>query len=205
MTRAGNCGHSSNKARNYSASASTTGYSFAISPAAGANGLFPDPTTVQANGPVGGSFTVTVNDGTPETCITTCTVTVTGDGPNVVKIIAPDGTTTVAAIPIDTHPPVVAVTSPAPNARYKTARVVPTSFTCSQRPHHHRMRRSRDARHVDDRRPHGRASSATDQFGLTTTVDVPYYVDGTPPTFAFNITPPTITNAGHGGVQLLGD
>jgi len=110
-------------------------------------------------------------------------------------ITAPDGTTTVAAIPIDTHPPGVSVTSPEPNARYQIGAVVPTSFTCTSAltitgcagptTLDTSTAGSQTARFV-----------ATDRFGLTTVKDVPYYVDGTPPTFAFSTTPPTITNAG---------
>src|SRR5262249_60870721 len=113
------------------ASATAAGFSFNIAPGADANGLFPNPTTVQANGPAGGSFTVTVNTGTPQTCTTTCTVTVTTNGPNVVTITAPDCTTTVAASPIDTQPPEVTVVTPAVNARYQLAAVIPTSFACT--------------------------------------------------------------------------
>jgi hypothetical protein len=200
---AGNCGNSSNKARNYSASTATTAYSFNISPQADANGLFPNPTTVQANGPAGGSFTVTVNSGTPQTCTTTCTVTVTANGPNKVTITAPDGTTTVAAIPIDAEPPEVTVTTPAVNAKYQSGAVVPTSFACSGA-----LTITGCAGPATlDTTTNGNHTArfvATDQFGLTDVVDVPYYVDGTPPSLAFTGTPPQITNAGSAVFDFSG-
>ena len=129
---AGNCGNSSNKAAQLLGQRDQLrlllrDQSRARAPTA----CTPTPPPCKPTAPPAATSPSPSTPAAPQTCTTTCTVVVTGDGPNVVKITAPDGTTTVAAIPIDTHPPVMAVTSPAPNGRYKTDTVVPTTFTCT--------------------------------------------------------------------------
>jgi uncharacterized delta-60 repeat protein len=192
---AGNCGHTSNKAFNYSTSASASPFSFAVSPVARPNGLFNDPTNVTVNGAQGVTFTVSLDGGAPRSCTTSCVVTVTGDGDHYITATAPDGFTAQAAIPI-ARPPIVTVSAPTPSSRHRQGQVEPTSFTCSSNV----ALRACDGPAVLDTSRTGNQTatfSATDQFGQRTEVSVPYYVDGTAPVFSFNQTPPVITNNGQ--------
>ncbi len=192
---AGNCGHSSNKALNFSSAGAPASYTFSVNPSAASNGLYPDPTNVQINGPSGVTFQVTLDGGTSQSCTTSCTVTVTHDGAHTIVVTAADGSTVSAGIPIDTHPPVVQVSSPTPNLRVKQGAVVSTSFTCTSQI---KITGCTGSPSLDTTTMgnHTFTVVGTDQFGLTTTVNVPYYVDGTPPTFAFSSTPPKITKDG---------
>ena len=190
---AGNCAHSSNKAFNYSTSASAGTFSFTVNPGAGPNGLFADPTNVTVTGPA--SFTVSLDGGAPRSCSTSCVVTVAGDGDHFITATASDGSSAQAAVPI-ARPPIVTVSTPAANARYRQGQVVPTVFTCSSNV----ALRACDGPGVVDTSTTGNQSatfSATDQFGQRTQVVVPYSVDGTPPVFSFNQTPPVITRDGQ--------
>ena len=191
---AGNCGASTNKARNYTASPSTQLFSLAVDPGPASNGLYPDPTTVTITAPAGTTFTASVDDLPPISCTGTCFVTVTGDGAHVVRAVS-GGITTEAAIPIDTHPPVVDVTSPPAGARYRQGEVVATSFSCSSAL---TVTACGGPESLDTATPgsHTVSFTATDQFGLSTTVQRTYIVDGTPPTLSFGSGPPVITNAG---------
>ena len=143
---AGNCGASTNKARNYTASPSTQLFSLAVDPGPASNGLYPDPTTVTITAPAGTTFTASVDDRPPISCTGTCFVTVTGDGAHVVRAVS-GGVTTEAAIPIDSHPPVVDVTSPPAGARYRQGEVVADELQLQLRAHGHRLRWARVARH----------------------------------------------------------
>jgi hypothetical protein len=192
---AGNCGHTSNKAFNYSTTALANPFSFGVNPAAGTNGLFTDPTNVTVNGPAGATFSVSLDGGAPRSCTTSCVVTVAGDGDHFITATAPDGSSAQAAIPI-ARPPIVTVSAPTPNSRHRQGQVEATSFTCSSNV----TLRACDGPDVLDTSVTGNRTatfSATDQFGQRTEVVVPYYVDGTAPVFAFNQTPPVITNNGQ--------
>ena len=199
---AGNCGASTNKARNYTASPSTQLFSLAVDPGPASNGLYPDPTTVTITAPAGTTFTASVDDLPPISCTGTCFVTVTGDGAHVVRAVS-GGITTEAAIPIDSHPPVVDVTSPPAGARYRQGEVVATSFSCSSAL---TVTACGGPESLDTATPgsHTVSFTATDQFGLSTTVQRTYIVDGTPPTLSFGSGPPVITNAGTATFNVLG-
>jgi hypothetical protein len=187
-----NCGKSSNKARNYSASSFAQAFSFVLDAGADTTGLFPDPTTVTVSGPAGVPFTVEL-DGVPRSCTGTCFVTVTGDGAHLVRATA-GGVTSELAVPIDENPPVVQVASPTSGARFRQGEVVATSFTCSSALE---LTACSGPETVDTATPGDRSATftATDQFGLTTSVTVPYYVDGTPPEIDVASTPPVLSGA----------
>jgi uncharacterized delta-60 repeat protein len=200
---AGNCGHSSNKARNYSASTAINTFNFSIAaPGAGPNGLYPDPTNVTVNGPSGTTFTVKIDGANARSCTTSCTVTVTGDGAHDVKAIAADGTTADAAVPM-AHPPIVTVAAPTANGRYRQGQTAATSFSCSSNV---TLVSCTGPSTVDtvDTGNHTATFVGTDQFGQQTVVNVPYYVDGTPPTLVFNQTPPVITKSGSATLSFSG-
>ncbi|MEY2452234.1 MAG: hypothetical protein QOD92_1808, partial [Acidimicrobiaceae bacterium] len=200
---AGNCGQSSNKARNYSANTTATSFNFTIgTPGAGPNGVYPDPTNVTVNGPSGVTFTVKLDNGPAQSCSGSCTVTVTGDGAHRVTATAPDGTTADAAIPI-ARPPVVTVATPTANGRYRQGQTVATSFTCSSNV----TIAACDGPSTVDTTGTGNQTatfSGTDQFGQRTNVAVSYYVDGTPPQLSFNGTPPVITKSGSATFSFSG-
>ena len=81
--------------------------------------------------------------------------------------------------------------------------MVPTSFTCSSAL---TVTACNGPDTLDTATPGNRVAtfSATDQFGLTTTVDVPYVVDGTPPQLSFGSGPPVIGSAGSATFQFTG-
>jgi uncharacterized delta-60 repeat protein len=172
---AGNCGYSSNKARNYSANPTAGTFAFAIgAPGAGPNGLFPDPTNVTVTGASGTTFTVKLDGGAAKSCTTSCSIAVTGDGAHVATATATDGTAASAAIPM-AHPPTVTVSAPTANARYGRGETVTSTFNCSSTvtligctgpsPLDTSTNGSHTATFV-----------ATDQFGQSASVSVPYQV-----------------------------
>ena len=147
------------------------------------------------------AFTASVDDLPPISCTGTCFVTVTGDGAHVVRAVS-GGITTEAAIPIDTPSAGGRVAARRPGLATARARSSPTSFSCSSALTVTAC--GGPSRSTPPHPDHTVSFTATDQFGLSTTVQRTYIVDGTPPTLSFGSGPPVITNAGHRHVQVLG-
>jgi hypothetical protein len=183
---------SSNKARLYSAAPLTQAFHFNF-PAPGTNGVYAGPTVTGTISGTG-AFTVTVN-GTPQSCTNSCTVSVSGNGANIV--VASAGSTSSTFPVIIDRAPTITVTSPTSGQRVRQGASVSTSANCATSGPNVALA-SCDGPATLDTTTKGNQSvtfTAADQFGLTGTQSVPYYVDGTPPQFSITSSRPTLTNA----------
>jgi hypothetical protein len=93
------------------------------------------------------------------------------------------------------HPPVVTVSAPTNNARFRQGQTVATSFSCTSNVNLEGCT-GPSALDTTVTGAQNAIFRGTDQFGQTTSVTVPYYVDGTPPQFSSNQGPPLISNSG---------
>jgi hypothetical protein len=194
--RAGNCGHTSNKARNYSASALADSISFSIGATANQYGTYPDPTTIGVSVPPTMPVTVKIDGVAQPQCTTgPCQVTVTGDGGHTVAASA-GGSTKTLAVPIDEHPPVVTVVSPTANQRVRQGTAVATRFSCTTAL---TLVGCAGPASLDTATAGDKVASftGTDNLGRSTTVEVPYHVDGTAPALTLGSTPPQLSNEGQ--------
>jgi hypothetical protein len=97
----------------------------------------------------------------------------------------------------------VLVASPVAAARYQQGAIVPTSFSCSSDVG---ITGCTGPDYVDTAVVGNRSQTftATDQFGLTTSMTVPYVVDGTPPQLTFGSGPPVLSSDGSATFTFSG-
>jgi hypothetical protein len=199
IDNAGNVGVSSNKARNYSTTAQTSPFTFVINPGPDPNtGLYSDPTTVTINAPAGFTFTAALDGGTAQSFTGSGTITVTGDGAHTISLVGSDGSTATVAIPIDSHPPAITITTPANGSTFHRGQSVASSFSCTSQV---TIVSCNGPAVVDTSTPgtHTFTVTSADVFGRTSTASTTYQVIDQPPVVTFTTTPtdPTDQTTAH--------
>jgi hypothetical protein len=201
-----NVGVSSNKGQDYSTATATQSVSISLPAANPANGLFPDPTVVTISA-ASGTYTVQLDGTTVMTCSfplaagTSCTVTISGDGLHVLEVLSGSTIAAEAAVPIDQHGPTINVnTSSFANQTFGVNQSVSTGFNASTSctpPPGMTVASCTGPAALNTSTPGTQTATftATDNYGVVSTIKVTYYVDNTAPTLTVSSAPSGWTSA----------